>query len=64
MTLAKTPSDGGMESEIAISCKQIRLPVEGLGHQWSHRTLEPQFFLPERSTGVKDEPEIKGMANQ
>lgn len=42
-----------MEPELAISCNQAGLPVEGLGHQPSHKTLDPQFVLPTRCAGVK-----------
>ena len=47
VTLAKTPSKGGgTEPEPAISCNQARLPVEGLGHQPSHKAFDLQFVLP------------------
>ena len=46
MTLAKTPNNGDLKPEQAISCNQVRLSKEGLGHQPSHKTLDPQFVLP------------------
>jgi hypothetical protein len=39
VTLARTPSNGGTQSEQATSCSQARLPVEGLGHQATHTTF-------------------------
>jgi hypothetical protein len=43
-----------MEPEPVISSKQARPPVEGLGHQSSHKTLDPQFVLIAWSAGAKD----------
>jgi hypothetical protein len=34
-----------MEPEMAIFYKPKRLPMEGLWHQTSHKTLDPQFVL-------------------
>lgn len=39
------------DPEPAISCKQARLPMEGLGHQSKHKTLDLHFVLP---TGFAD----------
>jgi hypothetical protein len=43
-----------MEPELAISCNQARFPMEGLGQQPSHKTLDPQFVLPTGYAGIKD----------
>jgi hypothetical protein len=47
------------DPEPAISCNQKRLPMEGLWHQPSHRTLDPQFVLPIRCAGVKMEQKLR-----
>lgn len=44
MNLVKTPHNGDMEPELAISCNQARHPVEGLGYQPSHKNFNLQFF--------------------
>jgi hypothetical protein len=49
-----------IEPETAISYNQARLPMEGLGHQPSHNSLDPQFVLTIRCTGVKDGVEFEG----
>ena len=41
------------ELEPAVSCNQASPPVEGLGHQPSHKTFDLQFALPTGCTGVK-----------
>jgi hypothetical protein len=42
-----------MGSELAIFCDQARLPVKGLGHKPSHKTLDLQFVRPEKCAAVK-----------
>lgn len=54
----------GIESEIAISWNQKRLPTEGLEHHSNYKNLDPQFLLPKICTGVKNAAEIEGKANQ
>lgn len=42
----------------------MRLPLEGLGHQSSHTTSDPQFVPPIRCTGLKIEQNLKeGLTN-
>jgi hypothetical protein len=53
-----------MNPKLVISCNQARLPMEGLGHKLSHKTLDPQFVLPTRCAGVKEGTEFEGRANQ
>jgi hypothetical protein len=43
---------GNTEPEPTISCPQTRLPMEGLGHQSSHKTLAPQCVLPTGCIGL------------
>jgi hypothetical protein len=38
--------------------------MEGLGHQLSHKTLDPQFSLPTKYAGIKDGAGFEGRANQ
>ena len=52
---------GNMKPELAISCSQARLPLEGL--EPSHKTFNPKFVLPIKTCKCK-EAEIEGMANQ
>jgi hypothetical protein len=47
------------ELELAISCDQRRLPMEGLWYQTSHRTFNPQSVLLTRCTGVKLERNLR-----
>ena len=54
---------GDMETEVS-SCSQVELPVEGGGHQPTHKGFHPKFVLPTRCTGDKDGAKIEGMANQ
>jgi hypothetical protein len=46
--LGKTPSKGGgvNENKLDIVCKQARLPVEGLGHQTSYKTVDLRIAIP------------------
>ena len=53
MTPGKILVMGDMEPELTISYNQARLPVEGLGHQSGNKTLDIQFVLPIRYTGIK-----------
>jgi hypothetical protein len=53
-----------MESELAIFCIKARLPLEGLGQQTSHKTLETQFPLPTRCAELKDGAEFEDRSNQ
>ena len=41
-----------MEPEMATFCNQARLPMKGLEHQLSHKTLNPQFVMPIRCAVV------------
>lgn len=52
-SLAKAPSYGDMELELATSCRQARLPVEGLGHEPSYKTFVLQLALPTRYARIK-----------
>ena len=47
-----------------LDCNQTRLPVEGLGRQHSHKTLNPQFVLPTGCAGVGGEAELGGRTKQ
>ena len=38
--------------DMAIFCNQARLPMEGLGHQPSHKIFDLPFVLPARHAGV------------
>jgi hypothetical protein len=38
--------------------------MEQLGHQQSHKTLDPQFVLHKRGAGVKGGANLKDGANQ
>jgi hypothetical protein len=55
---------GVMEPEMAISSNLKILTTEGLGHQLNHKTLDPQFLLPTRYSGVKNGAEIDRMPNK
>jgi hypothetical protein len=55
MTETKTHSNGNTEPETATPCNEARLPKEEWGHQLSHRTFDPQFFLPIRYAEIKME---------
>lgn len=37
---------GDPEPELSIFCYQTRLPVQGQGHQPSHKAFDLQFALP------------------
>jgi hypothetical protein len=51
------------ETEVATSCIQAGLPMEGGEHQSSHKTFNPKLAMPLRCTGIKMEPRLR-MANQ
>jgi hypothetical protein len=53
-----------MEPESAISSNDARLPMEGLGHQPSHKTLDPQFILPTRYVGIKGSAQFERRVNE
>lgn len=42
VTLVETPSLRNMEPEVAISCSQAGLPVDGGGYQPTHKTFIPK----------------------
>jgi hypothetical protein len=48
-----------IETEVATSCSQSRLLVEGWGQQHTHKTFNPKFVLPTRCTGIKMEQRLK-----
>jgi hypothetical protein len=48
-----------MEPEEAILSGQAGLPVEGWGHQLTHKTFEPIFVLSTRSRGIKMEQSLR-----
>ena len=51
------------EPKLAISCNQTSLPMEGLGHQPSHKTLDPQLILLKGYVGLEDGAEFEGRPN-
>lgn len=55
---------GDMMSELAFSCNQARLPMDGLGHQPCYKNFDPEFVLLTRYAIVKDGAQFKGRANQ
>jgi hypothetical protein len=38
--------------------------MEELGHQLSHKNLDPEIVLPTRCMGLKERIEFEGRANQ
>jgi hypothetical protein len=48
-----------MESELDIFYNQAHLPMEGLGNQPNHRTINPYFVLPTRWTRIKMEQNLR-----
>jgi hypothetical protein len=54
---------GDMEPELTISYNQARLPVEGLGHQPSHKSFNLHFFSAYNMCWGKGGSEIVGVAN-
>jgi hypothetical protein len=47
------------ETEVATSCSQAGLLVEGGGLQSNHKTLNPKFVLPTRCAGIKMEQRMR-----
>jgi hypothetical protein len=63
--LQRLLAKGDSKPEPAISCNQVRLPVEGLGHQSRHKTFDLQSVLFARCAGInKGGAELVGVANQ
>lgn len=52
-----------MEAELAISCNQARLQMEGEGHQPKHKILDTKFVLL-TCAGVKHGAELEGRHKQ
>jgi hypothetical protein len=49
-----------METEVATSCIQAGLPVEGRGHQPTHKTFfNPKFVLLTKCAGIKIEQRLR-----
>jgi hypothetical protein len=40
-----------MKAEVAISCNQAGIPVEGGGHQTTHKTFHTKFVWPKVAQG-------------
>ena len=55
---------GYRKPEWAISYNQVRLPIEGMLNQSNYKILDPEFVLPIRYVGIKDEAEFVGRTNQ
>jgi hypothetical protein len=49
-----------MESQVAISCRQAGLSVEGKGHQPSHKTINAKFVLHTRYAATTMEQRLRG----
>ena len=45
-----------MKPELSVFWNQTRLLMERLGQEHTHKTLDPQFVLPIRYSGVKEGP--------
>ena len=43
---------GNMETDVATSCTQVGLPVEGGGHQPTHKTFNPKFLQRRKNISV------------
>jgi hypothetical protein len=61
LTLAETPSSG--VPEVAASCSQAGLSVEGQEQKPTHKTFSPKFVLPYKKCRGKDGTETEGTAN-
>jgi len=48
-----------VEPEVAISCSQARLLMEGGGHQHTHKIFDPKFALPTRCVEIKTEQKLR-----
>jgi hypothetical protein len=44
---------GVIKPEITTAYNQVRLPMKGLGHEPTQKTLDPQFVLPTGYAGIK-----------
>jgi hypothetical protein len=53
VTLAEIPTSEYVETEMATSCSQAALSVEGGAHQPIHKTFNLKFVLPTGSAGIK-----------
>ena len=51
--------EGNMEPEVVTSYSQIRLQMEGGGHQFTHKSFDSKFVLPTRCAGIKMEQRLK-----
>jgi len=56
--------EGDMETEVAMSCSQAKLPVERGRHEPTHKNFNPKFALPTRCTEITDGAVIEAMAKQ
>jgi hypothetical protein len=45
---------------VTTSCSQTGLPVEGRGHQNTHKTFNTKFDLPRRYERIKMEQRVRG----
>ena len=59
VALVETPSLRNMESEVATSCSQAGLPVEGGGYQPTHKTYNPKFALPAKCARIEMEQRLR-----
>jgi hypothetical protein len=50
---------GNKEPEVATSCREAILPVEGKGFQPIHKTLDPKLVLPTRYARIKIEQRLR-----
>ena len=55
-----SPNKWDMESQVAISCRQAGLSVEGKGHQPSHKTINAKFVLHTRYAATTMEQRLRG----
>ena len=47
-----------IEPEMANSCSQAGLPVEGIGYQPTHKNFNPKLFLLTRCAEIKTEQRL------
>jgi len=59
VTLAEIQAGEGMKLEVASSCRQEGLLLEGKGYQPIHQILHPKFVLPTRSTEAAMEQRLR-----
>lgn len=57
--LLRLPALGDMDTEVLTCCSQEGLPVEGLGQQLIHKTLNPKYVLLTRCLGTKIEQRLR-----